>query len=218
MNTWVRSQFGHPRGTLGHLVGWVMALENRERNEWVVRQLPLKKDSRVLEVGFGPGMALRSVAQRVSEGMIVGIDPSSIMVSQASRRNLRSIMAGRMRLIYGTAEGNLEEEDPFDVVFSVNTLGRHYDLSKSLEVLSNKIVPGGVLAIAHQSPSKASEDEVVEFRRSINKAMAEAGFTDFQILQKEAKTSPICLILGRLPSQAASEGDELKRQTERVLD
>ena len=202
MNRWIRSQFGHPHGTLGHLVGWVMAMENRNRNKWVVQQLPLKRDSRVLEVGFGPGVALNVLAARLPEGEVVGVDPSSIMVAQAKRRNAESIRKGKMRLIHGTVEGMTGEDGQFDVIYSVNTLGRHYDLERSLSALIPRIRPGGTLAIVHQSPEKQNEEKRIAIRRGIQKSMASAGFTDFQIMQKETKGSPICMVVGRLPVAA----------------
>ena len=53
-------QFGHPRGTAGSVAGWVMAhrSSNRRRNNWVVSLLDVQPGERVLEIGFGPGLAV----------------------------------------------------------------------------------------------------------------------------------------------------------------
>ena len=203
MSMSLKSQFGHPHGTLGKIIGWVMAVENRRRNEWVVRQLPLRNGSRVLEIGFGPGVALQSLENRLGEGEIVGVDPSSVMVGQATRRNAAAIRKGRIRLVYGTVEKLSAEDGLFDVVYSVNALGRHVDLKKSLEHIHKLIRPGGSLAIAHQSPSKQTEEEQRSFRRFIHKAMVLAGFCDVQILQQETKTQPICMVMGRRAAETS---------------
>ncbi len=62
----VVSQFMHPRGLSGHLVGWEMALRpsNRKRNVWAVSVMDVQPDDRVLEIGFGPGIAVREIARR----------------------------------------------------------------------------------------------------------------------------------------------------------
>lgn len=58
----VAPQFGHPRGPLGHLAGWIMGARasNRERSRWAVSLLDIEPTDRVLEIGFGPGLAIES--------------------------------------------------------------------------------------------------------------------------------------------------------------
>ena len=53
-------QFGNPHGPLGRLAGRIMATRgsNIERNRWTVDLLELKPHHRVLEVGYGPGLAI----------------------------------------------------------------------------------------------------------------------------------------------------------------
>ena len=57
-------QFMHPHGLGGHLPGWVMAhrSSNRRRNTWVVSLLDVRPTDRVLEIGFGPGIAIGELA------------------------------------------------------------------------------------------------------------------------------------------------------------
>jgi len=55
------SQFGHPRGFLGEVVGWIMAQNNQERNQWSVPLLGLRAQDRVLEIGFGPDWPSRKL-------------------------------------------------------------------------------------------------------------------------------------------------------------
>jgi hypothetical protein len=59
-------QFHRPRGTAGRVAGWQMAHRpsNRRRNRWVVRLLDVQPTDRVLEIGFGPGLA---IAERLQE-------------------------------------------------------------------------------------------------------------------------------------------------------
>ena len=59
------SQFGHPRGWRGWVVGQLMAIKNRERSLWVLSLLELGLTDRVLEIGFGSGADIRRVAARI---------------------------------------------------------------------------------------------------------------------------------------------------------
>ena len=75
MMNYIYSQFGRPRGIVGRLVGMILAYENRERNEWAVGLLDLKPDDRVLEIGFGPGLAIEQMASIVTRGLVAGAQP-----------------------------------------------------------------------------------------------------------------------------------------------
>src|SRR5689334_9035794 len=94
----VVSQFRRPTGAGGHLAGWTMAkrASNRNRNIWVVSLLDVAATDRVLEIGFGPGIAIREAAARATDGTVCGIDHSAVMVRQARRRNADAVRAGRV--------------------------------------------------------------------------------------------------------------------------
>ena len=52
---------------------------NRSRNRWVVSQLDVQPTDRILEIGFGPGVAVGELARRATNGRIYGIDHSEVM-------------------------------------------------------------------------------------------------------------------------------------------
>ncbi len=95
--------FGHPRGPLGHLGGVIMARSTRQRNAWTVSLLDIQHDDRILEVGFGPGALIQTLAAKATEGFIAGVDMSPIMLRQASRRNVQAIRKGQVQLQLGSA-------------------------------------------------------------------------------------------------------------------
>ena len=80
-------QFGHPSGWVGAVVGHLMAVKNLPMNRLVVELLDVKPEDAVLEIGFGPGQAIKLLAERTPAAIIAGIDPSAVMVRQATRRN-----------------------------------------------------------------------------------------------------------------------------------
>ena len=55
------AQFGKPTGLLGKFAGLIMSKRgsNLERNMWAISLLELQPKDRVLEVGFGPGIAIQ---------------------------------------------------------------------------------------------------------------------------------------------------------------
>jgi SAM-dependent methyltransferase len=121
----VFSQFHHPRGWAGRLAGWEMTLRpsNRKRNIWAVSLLHVQPSDCVLEIGFGPGVAVRELGRRVSNGVVVGIDHSEAMRAQAARRNARAIRAGRVSLMVASVESLPAFDRPFDKILAVNNMG-----------------------------------------------------------------------------------------------
>src|SRR6201993_3968599 len=120
----VIGQGHHPRGAAGSVAGWVFAHRpsNRQRNGWVVSLLGVRPTDQVLEIGFGPGVAVAELV-RAGAGHVYGIDHSAVMLRQASRRNAAAIRAGRVTLINAPVDQLPAALDgPFDVILAVNSL------------------------------------------------------------------------------------------------
>jgi SAM-dependent methyltransferase len=94
-------QLRHPSGTIGSLVGWFMAIANDEPNRLAIDALQLKPTDRVLELGFGPGRGLRTIAAHVPDGSVFGVDQSEQMLRQATSTNQAAIGEGRVGLFKG---------------------------------------------------------------------------------------------------------------------
>src|SRR5262245_31976635 len=120
----VRAQFGHPAGFSGRVVGWIMASRssNRLRNIWIVSLLDVQHRDRVLEIGFGPGIAIREISRLAVEGYVCGLDHSEEMVRQATRRNAAAIRTGRVDLRLGSVERLPTFAELFDKVLAVNAI------------------------------------------------------------------------------------------------
>src|SRR3954452_16189627 len=99
-------QFHHPTGLAGRLVGRVMAhrSSNRQRNEWAVSLLDVQPADRVLEVGFGPGIAIRELSRRALDGAVYGVDHSDVMVQRARKRTPPAVRPGRLPLLLAAVD------------------------------------------------------------------------------------------------------------------
>src|SRR5271165_1522341 len=139
------SQFMNPRGLPGRLVGWEMALRpsNRKRNAWAVSLMDVEASDRVLEVGFGPGIAIREFARRATSGEIVGIDRSTVMWAQAARRNASAIREGRVSLTVASIEDRPRLVGPFDKILAVNNMGMWQAPELRLKDLTGMLRDGG---------------------------------------------------------------------------
>src|SRR5262245_52437341 len=94
-------QFRKPRGLVGRFICYGMPSRNLYDAQWTVSLLNIQPGSRVLEIGFGPGVSTQFAAAKASNGFVAGIDHSETMVQAARQRNAEAIKAGRMELRQG---------------------------------------------------------------------------------------------------------------------
>ncbi len=108
--------FGHPRGPVGRLTAGMMRTGNASLSLWMVELLDVKPRGRVLEIGFGPGVALAALVARASDGLVVGVDASELMVRQARARQSAAIASGRLLVRQGDAAALPDAAATFDAV------------------------------------------------------------------------------------------------------
>jgi SAM-dependent methyltransferase len=192
-------QFGHPRGIAGRLVGWVMAHRgsNRKRNIWAVSLLDVRPTDRVLEVGFGPGVAIAEFARRVTLGQVYGIDRSAVMVRQASRRNRVAIRTGRVVLTQASVDQPPDFGEPLDLVFSVNSLGFWTDPVARLQELRRLLRPGGRIALVSQP--RFPGVTTAQAAQELDDRLTQAGFTQIR-LETLALEPPVACVQGVNPA------------------
>jgi SAM-dependent methyltransferase len=176
----VVAQFHQPRGLGGRLAGWTMATRasNRDRNVWVVSLLDIAPTDRVLEIGFGPGVAIREAASRAVDGAVCGVDHSEVMLHQARRRNAEAVRAGRVDLRLGTADRLPTFDDQFDKILAVNSMGFWNDPDRCLESLRTMLRSDGRIAIASQPRCPgATAETTAKAGDDIAKRLIDAGFS-----------------------------------------
>jgi SAM-dependent methyltransferase len=198
----VVGQFHRPRGFGGRAAGWVMATRgsNRKRNIWAVRLLDVQPDDRVLEIGFGPGVAIREMARHATSGQVVGVDHSEVMVRQARKRNAAAVLDGRVDLRLGSAEHLPAFDELFDRILAVNSLMFWDEPVERIEELRRLLRPGGRLAIAFQPRGPGSTDETAaNAGHEIAEQFGAAGFTDVRVEALDLQPTNAVCVLGVRP-------------------
>jgi SAM-dependent methyltransferase len=197
----IRSQFMRPRGFAGWLVGWEMALRpsNRKRSIWAVGQLGVEPSDRALEIGFGPGIAIRELSRRATHGLVCGVDHSAVMVRQATRRNAAVVRAGRVELRLGSAEHLPAFAELFDKVLAVNNMGMWREPTERLKEIHRLMRPGGRIAIVSQPRCPGATGEpTAAAGREIATRLTAAGFTGIRSDMLALKPPVVCVI-GEVP-------------------
>ncbi|UMP00216.1 class I SAM-dependent methyltransferase [Amycolatopsis sp. EV170708-02-1] len=188
-------QFGHPRGPVGQVVGWIMANSesNRRRNGWVVSLLEIRPTDRVLEIGFGPGLAIAELADLA--GRVHGIDHSAAMVRKATRRNSRAIRDGRVRLVRASVDRLPEFGDRLDVIMAVNSAKFWAEPAARLRDLRRLLRPSGRIALAIQPRCPGADGATTaQAAKEHHDLLAEAGFTAIRVETLDLDPPVACLL------------------------
>jgi ubiquinone/menaquinone biosynthesis C-methylase UbiE len=179
--------FGCPRGIWGAIGGWLMARMSVKLNAWAVSKLDVQPDDHVLEIGFGPGVAVQEIAEQASGGLVAGIDPSDVMVRQASKRNASAIKAGRVELHQGSVASLPYGDSRFDKALSVNNIMLWPGPGESMEEVRRVLKPGACLVITLNPRWANTPQDVEDIGREITMHASEAGFvptnTEFRKLK-----------------------------------
>ncbi len=199
IRAFMRSQFGCPSGMWGEIVGNLMAYapSNQERIAWTIAQLELRPSDRVLEVGFGPGYAVKEAHKLLPHGFIAGVDHSEVMVRQAIKRNAVAIHEGKVDLRLGSVSNLPSYDEPFDKIFTINSIHFWADPVARLKELHKVLKPSGLIAVALQPRSRGSTCETtVIIGKELALNLENAGFKMIRLEFKPAKPAPIVCVLG----------------------
>jgi ubiquinone/menaquinone biosynthesis C-methylase UbiE len=202
----VYRQFRKPTGALGRVAGWIMANRpsNVARSRWTVDLLEVQEGDHVLEIGFGPGLAIERVARLTPKGRVVGIDHSPLMVEQAGRRNRSAIEAGVVELKRGGLELLPQLGEMFDKAFSVNVLQFLADPAEALQVIRSVLRPNGLVATTFQPRQRGAKPEDAQaFAHKLSNDMVNAGFRDVTVQQLDLRPIPAVCVLGHKSKAAA---------------
>jgi ubiquinone/menaquinone biosynthesis C-methylase UbiE len=138
----------HPgfAGLAGTLVGSIMLIAGRGRARLAVELASVTETDRVVDIGCGPGNAVRAAARRGAE--VTGVDPSPVMLRLARTFTRRQPM---VTWSDGAAEELPVPDGCATVVWSIATVHHWRDVTTGLAEVRRVLGSGGrFLAIERQ--------------------------------------------------------------------
>ena len=189
----IYAQYRRPAGLFGRWIGQRMARQHIPENEWTVQLLDVQPSDHILEIGFGPGLAIERLSHQIRDGWIAGIDYSRAMVYAARRRNAIAVKAGRVDLHNGDVHHLPFDDAVFDRVFSIHSIYFWLDPMRALGEIYRVMKVGGMLAIT-LLPADQPETGTPEFKpytgQEIEILLSKIGFVQPHSVADKSKTSP----------------------------
>ena len=179
----VSRQLSEPSGAAGRVVAVLMNRGNRRMNTRAIELLDLADGMRVLDLGFGGGLALEMLLDRGAQ--VTGVDRAPAMVAAATTRHRDAIAAGRLTVSEGDVTGLPLQADSVEGVVTINTVYFWPDLAAAFAEITRVLTPNGKLIIGIRDGAVMTNvsRDIFTIRQpnEIKTQLAEAGFDDVQI-------------------------------------
>jgi arsenite methyltransferase len=167
--------------------------------------LAAARGDRIVELGFGPGRAIRRLV--AAGATVVGVDAAPRMVRAADRRNRRATRSGLVELYVGDGSRLPVDDATIDGVLSVHTLYFWPDHAAVARELARVLRPGGRLVLGIRDPNLAlptrldpdvyttlSDDEIHELLHC-------AGFATVDIIRDRHAATDAAWVVATTPAQ-----------------
>ena len=140
--TTVNHHAGHPgfAGVTGLLIGLAMSVKGRAVARLAADLAAVSGADRVVDVGCGPGTAVRAAARRGAR--VTGVDPAPVMLRLA-----RTLTRDRRAIVWaeGSAEDLRQPDGSATVLWTISTNNHWADVTAGLDEAQRVLAPGGRL-------------------------------------------------------------------------
>jgi ubiquinone/menaquinone biosynthesis C-methylase UbiE len=172
---------------------------NPASNRAVVEWANLQPDMSALDVGSGTGAAVITAAPVLSQGMVVGVDPSADFV-QIARRRARHLTNVGFEI--AAAENLPFEANSFDIVWSVHSSHHWHDFGTGSGEAQRVLRPAGQLLIVERHDPDRPWGITTDQAHALADALAAAGFVEVAVEERPVGRGREFLIRGTAPGRS----------------
>ena len=135
-----------------------------------VRMMPLKKDSKVIEIGCGTGWASRGIAKIATEGEVAGIDLSGSMIKRAKQYTAKDKSHNYENLSFtlASAENIPYPDNYFDYAITITSFSWWLNPENGLGEIERILKPGGQLYVVDVCPNRITDNLMVRPERAVS--------------------------------------------------
>lgn len=191
----------HPgfSGVMGAVCALVFLAMGPKNARLVVDLAGLSESDHVVDIGCGPGSAVREAARRGARA--TGVDPSSMFLRIARAVTRKS---ANVTWLKGTAENVPLRNESATVLWSLATVHHWQDVTAGLREAHRVLAPGGrLLAIERQTQPGATGYASHGWTRQQAESFATqchtTGFSDAVVESNDAGRRPVWVVRARRP-------------------
>ncbi|MEO3757245.1 methyltransferase domain-containing protein [Mycobacterium sp. B14F4] len=180
----VAGQLGRPHGVLGLFVARALNRGNERAIAAAVDAAEVRPGATAADVGFGGGIGLRMLLDRVGDtGTVHGVEIADDMLRRAKSRFSADLRSGRLRLQPGSMTALPLDDASLDAVITLNTVYFIDDLGAAVAELARAVRPGGRVVVGIGDPDAMRHAPFTQYGFTLRPvadvaaALAEAGMT-----------------------------------------
>lgn len=147
-NHW--SQYRYPTGVLGKTVAAKMNKGHWDLTTWGLKQVSIKSDSVILDVGCGGGKTINRLARRANQGKVYGLDQSADMVDYSKQINEKLIAQNRVEIFHNSVEKTGFKDEFFDLVTAIETYYFWTNIAIAVQEIKRILKKEGTLLIINE--------------------------------------------------------------------
>ena len=148
-----------PQGKLGNIQLKSMNKEHTPVSLWGLKNLNIKSDDVILDVGCGGGINVKRMAKSAKK--VYGIDYSIESVKLSKEVNEKLIDEGKVEIIEGNVKSLPFEDNTFDIVTAFETVYFWPDIEKCFAEVKRVLKPGGIFLIGLET--NGSDNFIMKF-------------------------------------------------------
>jgi SAM-dependent methyltransferase len=195
-------------GVLGYLAGLTMLVGRGRDARLVMHLADLTAADRLVDIGCGPGTAVRIAARSGAE--TTGVDPSSPMLRLARLASKLRRVAGRSRWLQNGAERISLPDASTTICWSLASVHHWPDLGAGIDEARRILEPGGQFIVLEARTSNAASGHAshgwTPAQASCFAQLLEtAGFHDVHIADHNLGRRRVVTVVGTKPTRVADE-------------
>ena len=184
-----------PVGLGGKIMVAMMNLGLSPVARWGLRFLELTPDAKVLDCGCGGGANIKRLLKKCPQGVVKGIDYSSVSVEKSKRVNEAAVTKGRCDVLRASVTELPFESEQFNAVTAFETVYFWPDLPQCFREVWRVLKSGGTFLICNESNGDTDKDEkwteiiggmTIYKDIELKSCLEQAGFFDVQIHKKKS--------------------------------
>jgi arsenite methyltransferase len=200
----VAGQLGRPHGLVGRGVAVLLNRGNRPAVAAAVDATGAVAGNTVADIGFGGGLGLDLLLQRVGQqGTVHGVEIAEGMLTRARARFTTQIAAGQLLLVSGSLTALPLEDKSLDAAITVNTVYFVSDLDAVCTELARVLRPGARAVLGVGDPDAMARLPFTAYGfklrpiEQVIAALRTAGFVDVENRRLADVAIPHHLIVAR---------------------